>query len=77
MDPPAFLMLPADSSSFRSRNNFVAQRYGKVGIGCQAISPIKPAQGCPARFERRGFYSLTGTQISRPPLPVSGSNLSS
>jgi hypothetical protein len=46
-----FLEGEADSGSFRTRNDFVVQCYGKVDIACQAITGLLTAQGSPARLD--------------------------
>jgi hypothetical protein len=52
-----FFALPADSGSFRARNDFVARCYDKVALACQAITALKAVQGSQARAGR-GSVSL-------------------
>src|SRR6476646_10033994 len=69
-NPPGFSWAPADSSSSRTRNSL-------RDVMAKSISLAKQSAGMRLCRPRGAGYSLTGTQISRPPFPVSGSKFSS
>src|SRR4051794_27546869 len=57
--------------SFPHAQSFAPRCYGKVDIACQAITTRRETQSSQPQA-----YSRTGSQISRPPLPVIGSKFS-